>query len=793
MRQDIPSCIGLQTNIVPMVPFFMKKGIGCSSCHDPMRRLLVTFVGISLILRKLTVCVQTIDFDSIASYFWFPSLWVQDVLFVLLVDASLSMTSTYSVSVFLWTASVIAVVCTIGICTAEVTFWIGHGFGVPWDRVPLAWYRWEEFQSLISSKAEEGTLKVWMALIGQLSWTIIFGLFTNTCRKKLCHYECRSRLHIAKSISLTGTTGAPSNARGFTHSRTAKMSAVALSIIYSVSVLLLRPSIPYTRLSMTPFLKVALEVTEGFQEYHKLLRAANSKDSSGDHNKWWRTEVDTMKQLVQRAPFERDYMDEPINVVLVFLESVRADMMPFDGSTPWARRFVPNVTIHDKITPFYNQWVRNSNSTLYIPHMKSASGFTHKSLASTLCSLHALPLPGTVEHAQNLYHPCLPQILDRLGYQSQFFKSLTETFDHQNDLMRNIGYPRMYGRESYDLAHNVSAIFQRDHKANYFGYEDIVLLDTLTEWVENQTKPFFLSYLSGITHDPYEIPPRGGGWKAQSFSPDYKANGYLNEVSYLDTWLELLVKSFEDRHLMDSTLFVFLGDHGGHFKDRDSKFTTFGQKYEEAFDVGVTFHSRNPRIQGLLQKAQVFVSGNWSSLDIAPTLLEILFGRAVDPMRVVSEKGLKNSPYSKYFDSRASASWVDGRSMLRESGSRLRLSVGNPGESLILRDMCFLLVFPLKKDDQSHPEAFNICADPGQHQPLQLLPVSSLSKPKSKLEKWGQKAMMFCLQVKLDLVRAHETGMICQDCALEKLVTLETLESWSTTVERANLSDASAV
>lgn len=65
--------------------------------------------------------------------------------------------------------------------------------------------------------------------------------------------------------------------------------------------------------------------------------------------------------------------------------------------------------------------------------------------------------------------------------------------------------------------------------------------------------------------------------------------------------------------------------------------------------------------------------------------------------------------------------------------------------------------------------------------------------PKSKLEKWGQKAMMFCLQVKLDLVRAHETGMRCQDCALEKLVTLETLESWSTTVERANLSDASAV
>jgi hypothetical protein len=764
-----------------MVPFD-KKGIGRSSCHDPMRRLLVIFVGISLILRKLTVCVETIDFDSIASYFWFPSLWLQDVLFVLLINASLSMRSTYIVSVILWTASVTAVVCTVGICAAEVTFWIGHGLGIPWDRVPLAWYRWEEFQSLISSKAEEGALKVWMVIMGQMSWTILLSLFPIPCHKGSSRRQQKDRITATTSRHLPGTTSAPSPARGFTHLLTAKKSVAALLTIYGILVLLLRPSIPYTRLSTTPLLMVSLEVTKGFQQYQELLHVANSKDDSGDQNKWWRAEVNAMKQLVQRAPFERDYTDEPINVVLVFLESVRADMMPFDGSTPWARRFVPNITVHDKITPFYDQWVRDSNSTLYVPHMKSASGLTHKSLASTLCSLHALPFHGTVEHAQNLYHPCLPQILDRLGYESQFFKSLTETFDHQNHLMRNIGYPRMYGRESYDRANHPTAAFQQNHTANYFGYEDIVLLDPVTEWVDSQTKPFFLSYLSGITHDPYAIPPSGGGWKPQSFSLDEKVNGFLNEVSYLDTWLDLLVKSFEDRHLMNSTLFVFLGDHGGHFKDRDSQFTTFEQNYEEAFDVGVTFHSRNPRIQKLLQKSQAFVSGNWTSLDIAPTLLELLFGRAINPMRPGSEKGSINSPYSKYFDSRASASWVDGRSMLRESGSRLRLSIGNPGESLMLRDQCFVLVFPLKEDGRAHPEVFNICADPGQNQPLQLLPVSSFSIPKSELERWGRKAMSFCLQVKSDLVHAHKTGMRCQKCALEELVTLETLESWSPTV-----------
>jgi hypothetical protein len=33
---------------------------------------------------------------------------------------------------------------------------------------------------------------------------------------------------------------------------------------------------------------------------------------------------------------------EPLNVVLNFLESIRADIMPVDGSTPWAQRFVPD-------------------------------------------------------------------------------------------------------------------------------------------------------------------------------------------------------------------------------------------------------------------------------------------------------------------------------------------------------------------------------------------------------------------------------------------------------------------
>jgi phosphoglycerol transferase MdoB-like AlkP superfamily enzyme len=307
-----------------------------------------------------------------------------------------------------------------------------------------------------------------------------------------------------------------------------------------------------------------------------------------------------------------------LNVVFILLETVRNDVMPFDGTTPWAQeQIVQDPKIWEQVTPFFSNFTKSPN-TLHIPMAKSAAALTHKSLVSIFCSQYAMPIKLTVEHDHTFYHECLPQILDSFGYNSQFFKSLTGLFDHQRAIMQKIGYAKMYSHETYGEMYHPTKEFIEDHRANYFGMEDSVHLPAVLEWVDgmkNQTDPFFLSYLSGVTHDPYDMPPHWEGRKPQ-FSKDKKINGYLNAISYTDEFLQNFTQAFEERGLLENTLFVLMGDHGFTAKQRTGSMTTFEVNFEEAFNVGVTFHTKNKKVAKRLRAAKAHVEkGKWVSID----------------------------------------------------------------------------------------------------------------------------------------------------------------------------------
>ena len=163
--------------------------------------------------------------------------------------------------------------------------------------------------------------------------------------------------------------------------------------------------------------------------------------------------------------------------------------------------------------------------------------------------------------------------------------------------MENIGFPQFFAQENFDQMYNTTPEFKDIHSTNYFGYDDDVFLKPMMDWVDKQRKketPFFLSYLTGVTHDPYNIPPRQT-WYPKTFSNDGSANGYLNGIAYTDDFLRKLMSKFESRGLMDSTLFVFVGDHGGDFADRGPTFKTWSTPFEEAFNVGVSFHTKRQK------------------------------------------------------------------------------------------------------------------------------------------------------------------------------------------------------
>ena len=682
---------------------------------------LLSLALVSVLVNKVVLCLEFLNFCSLSTYFWLPSVFFSDLLFLGIVYYGLQCSKHSSLFIIL----MIAVVFTALVVSVQVTAALGYRKTVPWNLSVWMFAEWDHFRMMMRAKASEAYIQVWMVALLQVIWTFLLTMWLSRRQKPALPH-----VHVAQR-----------SPRSLTR-MSRYIKPTALFLVYLLLVLTVRPDTPYQNLSKTPCFAVPIEILKGVKDYH-------------GHKHHYAVEGAT---TVQRAPTKVSNITtgfEPLNVVLIFLESVRADIMPFDGSTRWAKRFVPSQ-VRDDITPFYSNFV-TSEDTLYIPLIKTASGLTHKSLLSTLCSMHALPIQGTVEPFYSLYHACLPQLLAQYNYSSIFAQPQTEEFEHQRDLIQRIGYPTFFGKESYENMTQPSDEFRTNHTANYFGYEDNVMLPVLMKWVEQQTGPFFLSYLCGITHDPHNI-PSAMDWKSRRYSSDEKVNGYLNTVNYMDHWLKALYADFEKRNLLNSTLFVILGDHGGTFYDRNSDFGAFDVKYEEAMNVGVSFHSKSRRWKQLLEAGRPNVAnGNYSSIDVVPTVLEIL--------------GIGNESLR---DGKHNGSWVDGRSMLHPSGQRLRLSIPNPGYTMVLRDRSFVLVRRL----YDTPEAFDVSVDPEQKNPLFIAPGGKVQKGEADLASWGEKAVLFLQYLESDLQVSYGAGQRCQNCTLSLLLSLESLDEW---------------
>ncbi len=489
--------------------------------------------------------------------------------------------------------------------------------------------------------------------------------------------------------------------------------------------------------------------------------------------------------------------EPPVNVVLIILESVRSDLMPFNKSTAWANKFI-KWERKESLTPFYTNLTQDPSS-LYVRH-KSASGITHKALVSMLCSLYAQPLQLTKEHKSRFYRQCLPRRLENSGFNiSPFFKSMTTKFDHFEELMQNIGYEKVYGLEDYDLEHKPTEQWKEEHKSFRFGYEDDLFIKPMMNWVDStlnrtssmklnstQNAPFFLSYLTGITHWPYNSPPKGADWNKRHYSNRPAFNNLLNAIAYSDRFLSKVFDEFENRGLMNSTLFVVAGDHGVNLKNRRGQFTTAKQEGEESFDVGVTFHSRNKQIAARIATAEEKISemknnpALFSSIDIVPTILDFLSGNK----EAVGLETLLNGSSMR--------SIVDGRSMLMRppSSNRLTFSINNPGEIMVLRDKSYVITVPIayKRRQGAVSKVWDLSKDPYQLNDMQLNKEIFAKFEKNKLKGfagelkdllyWGTQALKFVEKVEIDLVEAHQSGRHCTNCTLFLLNSLETLEEW---------------
>jgi lipoteichoic acid synthase len=257
---------------------------------------------------------------------------------------------------------------------------------------------------------------------------------------------------------------------------------------------------------------------------------------------------------------------------------------------------------------------RQSNLT---PYLESLAGqgieFSNarSSLTHTTKALFAL-LTGRCASASQDIAEAVPVIKpyasiatilrDKLGYRTAFFQSALGSFESRPGLVYNLGFDKFWAREDSGDPNSF---------LGYLGCDEFSMLKPIAEWIKAEQRPFLLTILCSVTHDPYEVPEWFG-------TPDKEPlERYKQAIFYTDKFLAELDVELGNIGIADNTILCVIGDHGEAFGEHG----LLGHE-RIAFDeaLRIPFCLRAP----ILVKTGVRVTEPVSSIDLTPTLLGLL-------------------------------------------------------------------------------------------------------------------------------------------------------------------------
>ncbi len=190
-----------------------------------------------------------------------------------------------------------------------------------------------------------------------------------------------------------------------------------------------------------------------------------------------------------------------------------------------------------------------------------------------------------------------------LNFRTAFFQSAKGNFEARPGLVYNLGFDKFWARDDLN---DPNAFL------GYLACDEFSMLKPISEWIKAEERPFLLTILCSVTHDPYEVPD----WFAEPAREPVER--YRQAISYTDKFLAELDAELVRLNLVDNTILCVSGDHGEAFGEHG----LLGHEriaYEEV--LRVPFCLRAPS----LVKPATRVTKPVSSVDLTPTLLA-LFG-----------------------------------------------------------------------------------------------------------------------------------------------------------------------
>ncbi len=288
---------------------------------------------------------------------------------------------------------------------------------------------------------------------------------------------------------------------------------------------------------------------------------------------------------------ERIGNDEPLNVVIVLLESTRAISVQ-----PWG-----SLATMPTLASLAKESLVAERAYTVMPH-------TSKALVATLCGLEPSHSLDAIEAGAGMLTRCLPALLRDQGYVSAFFQAADPYFEGREQVVHEMGFDLFSGATKATAGPYV--------RANFVGFEDDVMLEPSRRWLTaHASTPKLAVYLTVAPH--HECYPLQRYGRVE-YSDDKALNNYLNNVREEDFFIKNLLAQYQELGLYQHTLFVILGDHGEAFGEHGRR-AHDSVPYEETMRIPLLIHDPTARrLPPAVLRTPV------SELDLVPTLLEAL-------------------------------------------------------------------------------------------------------------------------------------------------------------------------
>jgi len=247
------------------------------------------------------------------------------------------------------------------------------------------------------------------------------------------------------------------------------------------------------------------------------------------------------------------------------------------------------------LTPNFDE-LSAEHGTLFT-HIYATGNRTVRGIEAALASYPPIPGRSIVKRPGSEQVFTLPSLLKEMGYNTIFIYGGLSYFDNVGPFAENNGYDRVF--DELD--------FKDPQFKTIWGVCDEDLFNkALVEFDSLHTlnTPFFATLLTVSNHTPYTYPAG-----RIPFDPEERRRE--NAVRYADFSFGKFIRDAESHAFYDSTLFVFVADHGARVYGSE-------QIPMESYEIPLLFY--NP----ILYPEGVTDDVHGSQMDIAPTILDCL-------------------------------------------------------------------------------------------------------------------------------------------------------------------------